>query len=177
MLTLTQIDVTSSCAAPEVDDKGAFEKAVGYTLDLKTGLDAYFNFGGFYIGTAWIGKKKGSPFTGLYWGVKNVIAKCVDCGSKCFSGYLHDALELPADGVEAFLDWEGSWSNLTESKHSDGKESSKSIHSLDDQFTGDDMPTGDLKKACYAQLSEDQSLRRRHDDDDDVNCQPSQDGL
>ena len=175
-----QIDVTSACTAPTtgeqkdvelVENEVAYENAFGFTVDLKTGLYAYLNLAGFYVDTSWIGNKVGSDFSGIYWGVKNLVAKCGDCGKDpCLSQAVNKLLDVAVDGI-GFLGMNTSLNRLSDSEHV----SKDSIFSLDNSVLGDDMPTGDPEKACYAKpvgsVSRDQIFA--DDDDEDVNiCQP-----
>jgi len=154
----TCLDVTSACAAPKEKEE-VFEHALGYTMDVKTGFYAFFNLAGFYIDTSWLGDKTGDGFSGLYWGVKNLIAKCGDCGDKpCLRQAADEVLGIAKDGFESLLpigfeDMDGSKkaavTNLMDSEHK-GKES---IDSLDNSIMGMDMPTGNPNTSCYAKAA------------------------
>ena len=138
-------------------------------MDLKTGIYAFLNVAGFYVDSNWIGNKVGSEFSGLYWGIKNMVAKCGDCGKEpCVSQAVNKLLDVAVDGV-GFLDKKFHGSELTNSEHV----SKDSIFSLDNQMVGEDMPTGDPDKSCYAKAAPGVSRRKVFDDDEDVNiCRP-----
>ncbi len=111
---------------------------------MKSGIYAYLNIAGFYIDTSWIGDNAGSKFSGLYWGIKNLVAKCGDCGDEpCVSQAVNKLLDLALDGL-----------NITNATSvtllSDSDHKNSSIQSLDNSIVGDDMPTGDIGKACFA---------------------------
>ena len=123
---------------------------------MKSGLYAYLNFAGFYIDTSWIGDNAGSKFPGLYWGIKNLVAKCSDCGeTPCVSQLINELLDLGLDKLG--ITNATSVSLLPDSEHvnKDG------IKSLDNSIVGDDMPTGNPERACWAKSAGDGSLRRR----------------
>ena len=115
-------------------------------MDLKTGIYAFINIAGFYIDTSWIGDKVGSGFSGLYWGIKNLRAKCSDCGNKlCVSQPFNDLFDSARDA----LGMNGTKFRLhelgdTEHVSKDG------IYSLDNQMVGEDMPTGNPNISCVA---------------------------
>lgn len=157
-----ETDVTIACTEPKEDDE-AFENAFGFTMDLKTGIYAYLNLLGFYIDTSWISNKVGSDFSGLYWGIKNLIANCGDCGEEpCVSQAVNKLLGVASDGHD-FVDGNYSVSNLTDSEHA-GKDS---ILSLDNEMVGEDMPTGNPDVSCYARAAPKLSRRKVSEDDED----------
>lgn len=169
-LTSIQTDVTSACTALQTSGQEdvAFENAFGFTMDLKTGLYAYLNLLGFYIDTSWIGDKVGSGFSGLYWGIKNLVAKCGDCGKEpCFSQAINKVLDVATDGV-GFIDGSALVSALSYSAHV----AKDSIYSLDNSIVGDDMPTGDPEHACYAKPASGISRREIFGDEDANTCRP-----
>ena len=151
-------------------------------MDLKTGVNAYLNLGGFYVDTSWIGTGKvGNDFPGLYWGIKNLVAQCGDCGKEpCASKFINKALK-----AFAWNDYgKFKMSELDDTKHV----SKDGINSLDKEVEGDDMPTGDPETACYAKAApakprrdifgDDDDDNDDDDDDDDddekkINCQPN----
>lgn len=146
---MCQTDVTSACVAPKAialrDDKPkekkdeVFENVYGFTMDLKTEIYAWFNIGGFYVDTSWIGNKiPTSDFGGLYYGIKNLIAACAncdvaECGVTSVGNIITDAIESVQDPFTKKV----KVSELTESEHV----SKDSINSLDDSIDDDDMPT------------------------------------
>lgn len=167
---LYPLDVTSACTDPKEGEE-ALENAFGFTMDLKTGLYAFLNIAGFYVDSNWIGDKVGSDFPGLYWGIKNLVAKCGDCGKEsCVSQAVNEVLDVAVDGL-GFIDGKSRVGELTDSAHV----SKDSIFSLDNQMVGEDMPTGDPDTSCYAKPAPGISRREVLDDDKDVNiCQPKQ---
>ncbi len=152
-------DVTSACTAPKEKEE-VFENALGYTMDVKTGFYAFFNLAGIYIDTSWLGDITGDGFSGLYWGVKSLIAKCGDCGNRsCLSQAADEVLGVAKDGFESLLapgfkDMGGSKkaavTDLTDSEHED----KGSIDSLDKSILGMDMPTGNPNASCYAKSAD-----------------------
>lgn len=144
---------------------------------MKSGLYAYLNLAGFYIDTNWIGDNAGSKYPGLYWGIKNLVATCSDCGEEpCVSQAINKLLDLALD--ELGITNATSVSSLPDSDH----KNKDSIKSLDNSIVGDDMPTGDPEQACWMKPAGDGSLRRRwwrRDDDEDVyprKCHPAPKG-
>lgn len=174
---LYQTDVTSACTEPKGGEQKdgepkereeAFENAFGFTMDLKTGIYAFLNLAGFYVDTNWIGDKVGSDFSGLYWGIKSLVAKCGDCGEEqCLSQKINDVLDVAIDGL-GFIDSTFRVSELTDSDHV----SKDSILSLNDQMVGEDMPTGNPDVACYAKPASGISRRTVFGDEDVNVCQP-----
>ena len=114
-------------------------------MDLKTGIYAFINIAGFYIDTSWIGNKvPGSEFSGLYWGVKNLVAKCSSCGNNaCVSQSFNDLF----DSAKKALGMNGKKFRLHELGDSEHV-SKDSISSLDRHMEGEDMPTGDIEQVC-----------------------------
>ena len=178
------------------DNNTVLERALGFTVDLKTGLYAYVNFAGFYVDTQWLGTKPKGSVGGLYWPIKSLVAKCVPCvplqpplgdGVNCMGDlagivdrlfYLDVIFNGMITAGAMVLD------KLMETNH-DGD---TSIDSLDNQIIGDDMPSGHADKACYARPIEegkkgmalvdregdgwidDHIRHHKHDEDDDM-CQ------
>ena len=141
-------DVTSACTTPKEEAEEKFDNAFGFTIDLKTGIYAYINMAGFYIDTSWIGNKVGSDFNGLYWGIKNLVARCTDCGNNsCVSEPLNDLF----DSAKAKLHMNGTKYHLHELGNSEHV-SKDSISSLDDNLLDEDFPTGDPETACYLRM-------------------------
>lgn len=151
-------------------------------MDLKTGIYAFLNIAGFYVDSNWIGDKVGSDFSGLYWGIKNLVAKCGDCGEEpCLSKVINKALDSVTDKFD-WIDQKFKVSELEETVHV----AKDSILSLDLQMAGEDMPTGDPETACYAKPvpavsrrsifggddDEDDDDNKDEDEDDRNICQP-----
>ena len=137
-------------------------------MDVKTGVYAFVRIAGFYIDTNWIGKAApGTDMTGLYWGLKNLVAMCRPC-DPCLGTWVNDLLDVAASGfnwgVEKVLAHELKESNTV------GKEK---IDTLDLPMPGEDMPTGHLDTACYAEYSG-KKMKKRFDDD--VECEEEKDG-
>ena len=164
-------DVTSGCTTPKADEE-AIKNAFGFTIDLKTGVYAFINLAGFYIDTSWIGNKMpGSDFSGLYWGIKNLVAKCTDCGnSSCVSQPFNDLF----DSAKKALGMDGKKFRLLELTDSEHVSKGHDISSLDDQhIEGEEMPTGDVDNVCFLEKKEKapppkyrRSLFGRDDNDD-----------
>lgn len=153
--------------------KETIKNAFGYTMDLKTGVYAFMNIAGFYIDTSWIGNKMpGSEFSGLYWGVKNLVAKCSSCGNtSCVSQSFNDLFDkakktLGMDGTKFRLH------KLLDTEHV----SKDSISSLDKHMNGTDMPTGNIEDVCVVRPRNGGPKFRRGlfggDDDDDKKRDP-----
>ena len=113
-------------------------------MDLKSGLYAFLDIAGFYIDTNWIGNKiPGIPGPGLYWLVKNLVAKCGDCGEESCKSQAADKI---LDLIDHSDDKTYLQNDLKESTHV----SKDSIYSLDHQMEGEEMPTGDPENICVA---------------------------
>lgn len=113
---------------------------------MKTGIYAYINLAGFYVDTSWIGNKASKDFGGLYWGIKNLVAICTDCGNaSCVSSHLNDLF----DTAKEKLGMNGTKYHLHDLKDSEHV-SKDGISSLDNQMPDEDFPSGDPEWACYA---------------------------
>ena len=160
----TPPDVTKSCATPQ-NNGTAFEKAVGFTIDLKTGVYAYFQLAGFFIDTSWIGSKAHGDFSGLYWGIKNLVAKCLECHTDCIERArdllnLEGTLTNETTGMEQIDGKQvAHLNNLGNSSHV----KADSVNDLDMTLVGDDFPTGDISRVCRPKVDPDStpSLLRR----------------
>ena len=135
-------DVTENCTAPN-DSRDALEKAIGYTLDAKFGVYAFLQIAGFYIDTGWIGDKAHATFGGLYWGIKNVIASCVEY-SDYQNGFLLDASQSPESpkGVH--------FSSLPNSSHAGSMINNR----MDDTIVSDTYPSGNISTICQPKFVE-----------------------
>ena len=161
---LYPIDVTRSCTRAKGDEPeghGPFDYAIGYTMDLKQGLYASLNIAGFDFNSGWIGDRMGTGYNGFYWGKKNLVARCWDCGKQgCVTGIINDllsdiAVELTKSAQKHFF------SQLKESEHV----SKNRINSLDKPMKGEEVPTSDADVVCVAH--DKSELARRGADDDE----------